>query len=247
MAVAFGWGIGIALGAWVSGGISGGHINPAVTISLATFRGFPWRKVPVYILSQLLGGIVGAAIVYANYHSAIDLFEGGHGVRTVPGTASLFGTYAAPYLSNASAFFEEFIGAFLLLLVLLSVSDKRNGPPPAGLLPLVLFLTLFGLGIAFGTQTGFAVNPARDLGPRILTAMVGYGREVFTYRHQYWIWAGVLAPILGALAATFVYDTFVFTGNESIINRPNKLAREHNAHAMNQERYKMPAGADVGV
>lgn len=76
--------------------------QPQVTISLATFRGFPWRKVPVYILSQLLGGIVGAAIVYANYHSAIDLFEGGHGVRTVPGTASLFGTYAVRVIGRTT-------------------------------------------------------------------------------------------------------------------------------------------------
>lgn len=105
-------------------------------------------------------------------------------------------------------------------MVLLAITDRKNGPPPAGLVPLVLFLVILGLGLAFGAQTGFAVNPARDLGPRIFSAMAGYGKDVFTFRNQYWLWCGVLAPILGALTATAVYDTFVYTGGESIVNRP---------------------------
>ncbi|KAH8114776.1 aquaporin [Phellopilus nigrolimitatus] len=247
LSVAFGWGLGVGLGAWVAAGISGGHINPAITIALATFRDFPWRKVPAFIFAQLLGGVVGAAITYANYFHAINLFEGGAGVRTVPGTASLFGTYAVSYMSNVSAFWDEFLGTFLLVIVLLAVTDKRNGPPPAGLVPLVLFLVVFGIAMVFGAQTGqfcFAINPARDLGPRIFSAMAGYGREVFNFRHQYWLWCGVLAPILGALVATFVYDTLLYTGNESVINRPSASARALHAHAPNQERQKMPAGID---
>jgi aquaglyceroporin related protein, other eukaryote len=85
---------GTALGVWVSSGISGGHINPAVTIALAAFRDFPWRKVPVFVFAQVMGGLCGAGIIYANYIHAIDLVEGGRHVRTVPGTASLFSTYA---------------------------------------------------------------------------------------------------------------------------------------------------------
>ena len=83
-----------ALGVWLSAGISGGHLNPAITIAFATFRGFPWRKVPAYIFAQLLGGVCGAGVAYANYIHAIDLFEGGRHIRTVPGTAGLFSTYA---------------------------------------------------------------------------------------------------------------------------------------------------------
>ena len=79
---------------WFSGGVSGGHINPAVTIAMATFRDFPWRKVPAYIFAQVMGGLCGAAVIYANYFHAIDLYEGGRGIRTVPGTASLFSVYA---------------------------------------------------------------------------------------------------------------------------------------------------------
>lgn len=78
---------------------------------------------------------------------------------------------------------------------------------------------MLGIGFAFGAQTGFAVNPARDLGPRILSAMAGYGRAVFNFRNQYWLWAGVLAPILGALTAGAVYDVLLYSGEDSLVNR----------------------------
>ncbi|KAG7442839.1 aquaporin [Guyanagaster necrorhizus] len=214
--IALGWGFGLALGGWVSVGVSGGHINPAVTLAMATFRGFPWRKVPGYVFAQLMGGIFGAALVYANYYHAINIYEGGH-YRTLS-TARFFGTYALDYLPNAAAFFDEFLGCFILMLVILAATDKRNSPPP-GLFPLALFLTLFGLGVCFGMQTGFAVNPARDLGPRILTAIAGWGKQVFTYRNQYWLWAGVLAPIFGAQIAAMLYDTFIYDSQDSCINR----------------------------
>ena len=83
----------MSLGGWVSGSVSGGHINPAVTLAMATLRDFPWRKVPLYIVAQLLGGICGAGIIYADYIHAIDAFEGGRDVRTLA-TAGLFGTFA---------------------------------------------------------------------------------------------------------------------------------------------------------
>ncbi|PPR03511.1 hypothetical protein CVT24_006999 [Panaeolus cyanescens] len=218
LALAWGWGMGTAMGVWVSSGTSGGHINPAITIAFATFRGFPWRKVPIYIFAQLMGGIVGAAIVYANYFHAINIFEGGRDVRTLA-TASLFSTYAADYLTNVSAFFDEFLGTAVLTLVVFAVIDKRNAPP-AGLAPLVIGLLVLAIGVALGFQTGYAINPARDLGPRLLTAMVGYGKQVFTFRNQYWIWCPVMAPILGALTGALVYDAFIYVGEDSIINKP---------------------------
>ncbi|KDR82496.1 hypothetical protein GALMADRAFT_57615 [Galerina marginata CBS 339.88] len=218
LSINVGWAVGTAMGVWISGGISGGHINPAVTIALATFRGFPWKKVPVYIISQVLGGIVGAAVVYGNYFHALDLVEG-PGVRTLA-TAGLFSTYAASYMTNVSAFFDEFLGTTILMLVVLAMNDKKNMPPPAGLAPLILFILILGIGTSLGMETGYAINPARDLGPRILTSMVGYGREVFDFRNQYWLWCPVLAPILGALFGSLVYDTMLYTGDDSIINKP---------------------------
>lgn len=130
------------------------------------------------------------------------------------------------------------------MLVILACTDKRNGPPPAGLLPIVLFITLFGIGMTFGAQTGFAVNPARDLGPRILTAMVGYGKSVFTFRHQYWLWCGILAPVSGALVAAGVYDLFVFTGCESVVNAVG-VGRRRQAATPQETTVTMPAGVDA--
>jgi aquaglyceroporin related protein len=240
LSISFGWAIGTALGVWVSSGISGGHINPAVTLALAVFRGFPWKKVPIYMISQLLGAWFGAMLVYANYYHAINLFEGGPGVRTVPGTAALFSTYAAHYMTPVSAFFSEFLDTAILLIVVLAIGDRKNAPPPAGLAPLVLFLLILGLGASMGMETGYAMNPARDLGPRIMTYMVGYGREVWDFRNQYWLWTPILGPFAGALAGTAVYDAFVYTGAESIFNRPNAAAQRKHIQAEKAQKEKFP-------
>jgi len=224
LSISFGWGVGTAMGVWVSVGISGGHINPAVTLALATFRGFPWKKVPVYIFAQVMGGLVGAALVYANYIHAIDLFEGGRHIRTL-NTASLFSTYALGYMTNVSCFFSEFLASAVLLIMVLATTDKHNSPAPPGLFPLVLFLLILGIGASLGMETGYAINPARDLGPRLLTSMVGYGKQVYTFRNQYWLWCPVIAPILGAQAGTLFYDVFLFNGPESRINHPSAAAR----------------------
>lgn len=247
LSLSFGWAVGTALGVWVSSGISGGHINPAVTIAFACCRDFPWRKVPAYVFAQVMGGLCGAGIIYANYIHAIDIVEGGRNIRTVPGTAGLFSTYALDYMTSVSCFFDEFIGTVVLLLVVCAVTDARNGPPPAGLVPLVLFIAVLGIGAALGMQTGYAINPARDLGPRLLTSMVGYGKEVYTFRNHYWLWCPVIAPILGAIVGAFIYDLLFFTGSESILNKPNKKARMARHRAAPAERQKPIAGTDSPV
>ncbi|KAF8741061.1 hypothetical protein AX14_005964 [Amanita brunnescens Koide BX004] len=227
LSINFGWAIGAALGVWSSAGISGGHINPAVTLAFATWRGFPWKKVPYYIFAQLMGALVGAALVYANYFHAIDIFEGGRGVRTLK-TASLFSTYAVDYMTAVSCFFSEFLATALMMLVVLATIDKHNSPPPNGLFPLVIFLLILGIGAALGMETGYALNPARDLGPRLLTSMVGYGKAVYTFRNQYWIWCPIMAPILGAQAGTLFYDIFLYNGDDSPINKPASTHRAAN-------------------
>ncbi|KAF8880160.1 aquaporin-like protein [Infundibulicybe gibba] len=214
LSVATGWAIGIAVGVWISGG---GHINPAITMSMATWRGFPLRKVPGYIGAQLFGAWAGAAAVYGNYFHAIDIVEGAKGVRTLK-TAGLFGTYALDYMTPASCFFSEFLATTILLLGLLAITDKRN-KVPSGIVPIALFFVILGIASSLGMETGFALNPARDFGPRLLTSMVGYGGAVYTFRSQYWLWCPILAPILGAQFGTFLYDVLLVAGNDSVVDR----------------------------
>jgi len=221
----FGWALAAACGAWVSGGVSGGHINPVVTLCMAIFRGFPWRKVPSYIFAQVFGAFLGALIVYANYSHAIDIVEGGVGVRTVPGTASLFTSYALDYVSDVNCFFDEFLCSFALLLVIFAVTDHHNGPPPPGLVPLAVFAVIFGITAGLGLQTSFAINPARDLGPRIVTAIVGYGEPVWAYRGQFWLWCTIGGPLAGGFTAAFLYDALIYIGDDGLLNRQSRSAR----------------------
>ncbi|KAF8269546.1 aquaporin [Lactarius quietus] len=235
LSLVIGWACSLSLGVWVASGVTGGHVNPVVTVCLAIFRGFPWRKVPGYILGQLIGAWAGAILVFGNYFHAIDIVEGGKGVRSLK-TASLFSTYTLDYMPSANCFFDEFLGTFVLLLVVFAVTDKRRSSTvPAGLVPLIVFITILGIGTALGMQTGFALNPARDLGPRLMTAMVGYGRQVFNYRNQYWIWSPILGSFCGGVVACFLYDVLIYIGPESPINTPNADARRHIALGENGE------------
>lgn len=212
--ISWGWGIGVMLGAYCSGK-SGGHINPAVTLANCVFRGHPWRKLPVYALAQIAGAMVGAFIVYGNYRSAIDAFEGGVGVRTVTGpnsTAGVFCTYPAPFMTRTGMFFSEFLASAILQFVIFALVDSNIGVGP--LLPLCLFL-IFGIGACFGWETGYAINLARDFGPRLVSYMIGYGSEVWS-AGGYYFWIPMVAPFFGTLAGGALYDLFMYTGERSI-------------------------------
>lgn len=166
-------------------GKSGGHLNPAITLSNCVYRKFPWRKLPVYAAAQVLGAMAGAAVVYGNYRSAIDNFEG-HGVRTVGGnmsTAGIFCTYPQPFMTRTGMFFSEFLASAILQFVIYSLLDNGVGK----LMPLSLFFLIFGLGACFGWETGYAINLARDFGPRLVTYMIGYGPEVWS-AGGYYFW-----------------------------------------------------------
>lgn len=117
------------LGIYVAGD-SGAYLNPAITFSNCLYRQLPWRRFPAYFIAQLLGGMVGSCIVYANYISAIDQYEGGHGIRTVPpapkATAGIFATYPQPFVTKASQFFSEFIASTILIFVIFALKDRAN-------------------------------------------------------------------------------------------------------------------------
>lgn len=189
--------LGVMLGVYVSGS-SGAHINPAVTFANCIYRGFPWRKFPIYMLAQLLGAMCGAAIVYGNYKSAIDVYEGGPDIRTVPGysttaTAGIFCTYPAEFMTKTGQFFSEFLASAILMFVIFALKDDGNlGAGP--LTPLALFFVIFGIGACFGWETGYAINLARDFGPRLVSYMLGYGHEVWAAGNYYfWVCDRVFA------------------------------------------------------
>ena len=149
------------LGVYASG-ISGAHINPAVTFANCVFRKFPWKMLLPYIFAQVTGAMTAAAVVYGNYRSAIDWYEGGAGIRTVPGysdtaTAGIFCTYPQSYMSTTGQFFDEFIASMLLMFLIYTLKDDQN-LGAGNLVPLGLFFVIFGIGACWGWQTGYAIS-----------------------------------------------------------------------------------------
>ena len=183
------------LGVYVAGD-SGAYLNPAITFANCIYRKLPWRRFPIYFLAQLLGGFIGAGVIYANYISAIDDIEG-VGVRTVPpsptATAGIFCTYPQPFLPRANMFFSEFIASTILMFVIFALKDDSN-IGAGNLFPLTLFFLIFGLGACFGWETGYALNLARDFGPRLMSYAVGYGHEVWS-AGGYYFWVGRSPPV----------------------------------------------------
>lgn len=204
------WGLGVTMGCYVAGGISGAHLNPAVTLALAVRRGFPWRKVPVYTIAQVAGAFVGAAIVYLTYREAFAAFDGGtRQVLGDLGTGGIFATYPRPFLSTfPGGFVDQVVGTAILMAGIFAISDARNVPPPAGLAPLLVGLLVVAIGAAFGFNSGYAINPARDLGPRLFTSVGGWGFEVFRAGNAWW-WVPIVAPCAGAVLGAWIYDLLV--------------------------------------
>ncbi|KAF2690240.1 aquaporin [Lentithecium fluviatile CBS 122367] len=220
--ISWGWGLGVMLGVYVAGD-SGAYLNPAITFCSCLFRQLPWRRFPVYFIAQVLGAFVGSGIVYANYISAIDFAEG-HGIRTVPpapnATAGIFCTYPQAFLTKSSQFFSEFIASAILMFVIFALKDPSNNGVGKSdkWFPLCLFFLIFGLGACFGWETGYAINLARDFGPRLMSYAVGYGSEVWS-AGGYYFWIPMVAPFLGCAFGGFLYDLFIFTG-PSPVNTP---------------------------
>jgi MIP family channel proteins len=205
LSINIGWGLAVTMAVYVSGGVSGGHLNPAVTIAAAAFRGFPWSKVLPFIVAQTAGAFVASAIVFASYHEAIAHFDGGVRQVTGPmGTAGIFATYPQPWLSTLGGLIDQIVGTALLVGVILAITDHRNTAPPKNLAPVVVGLLVMLIGATYGLNAGYAINPARDFGPRLFTAVAGWGGGVFTAGNGWW-WVPIVGPILGGLVGGFVY------------------------------------------
>ncbi|KUF95454.1 40S ribosomal protein S5-2 [Phytophthora nicotianae] len=197
------WGIGVLIGVYCSEGISGANLNTAVTLAHCVYGRLPWWKAPGYMISQLLGAFCGAFIIYVMQYQNLNVIDP---YRET--TQSSFATYPSDNISNYTAFYTEFIGTAMLVLSIYAITDKRNrSAGPVGS-PFAFCLMIMALGMAFGMNTGYAVNPARDLGPRIFTAIAGWGSKVFTIRN-YYFWIPLVADSLGGVCGAGLYRVLV--------------------------------------
>ncbi len=194
------WGLAVTMGIYIAGKISGAHLNPAVTISLAIYRDFPWRKVLPYILVQVLGAFVAAALVYWNYMPAFQAFDPG-----LDKTAGIFTTFPTFAQVPFAGLLDQTIGTALLLMLIFAITDERNQPPGANLGALMVGLVVVAIGMAFGGMHGYAINPARDFGPRLFTALAGFKNNGLTDGPRVF-WVPIVGPILGGIIGSAVYD-----------------------------------------
>src|SRR5262249_45840760 len=191
--ITLGWGLGVAMGVYLAGKISGAHLNPAVTITVAAFRGFPWSKVAPYIVAQVAGAFLAAAIVFWNYLPAFYKAD-----PQLNHTAGVFPTFPAFPAVPMAGLLDQTIGTALLLLMIFAVTDDRNQAPTGNMVPLVIGLIVVAIGISFGGMHGYAINPARDFGPRLFTVVAGFRNNGLTDGNMVF-WVPIVGPILGGL------------------------------------------------
>jgi glycerol uptake facilitator protein len=198
--ITFAWGLGVTFGVYAAGRISGAHLNPAVTLALALFRGFEWSKCLPYVLAQTAGAFAGAAIVFLNYRQAFASFD-----PLLEKTAGIFCTFPAFPGTPSAGFFDQVLGTALLLFLIFAVTDERNVKLAPGLAPLVIGLIVVAIGMSFGALHGYAINPARDLGPRLLTVLAGFRNNGLTDGTGVW-WIPIAGPLLGGVLGAGLYD-----------------------------------------
>ncbi len=217
--IAWGWAFAVAFGVYVAGGVSGAHINPAVTVAFAVRRKFPWRKVGPYIVAQVVGAFAGAALVYLLYSDAINAFNEAMGVsRTDPDgniSFSIFATFPAPYFDGNMwiPLADQIVGTAFLVMFVVAIVDMRNAAVKAGLGPLLIGLAVAAIGISFGANAGYAINPARDFGPRLFAWMAGWGDIALpgTVDGSFtaYFWVPIVGPLIGGVIGVIVYDLFI--------------------------------------
>jgi glycerol uptake facilitator protein len=203
-AIAMGWGLGVTFGIYVAARLSGAHLNPAVSIALAAFRGFKWAKVGPYAIAQFLGAFVAALLVRWNYSEAIAAIDPNHTIATQGIFSTLPGNGALP-ITTMEAFRDQVIGTAILVFVIFAITDLKSGAPAANLGPLIIGLLVVGLGIAWGSVAGYAINPARDFGPRVAQFITGYGGAMRDQNGSFYFWVPIVAPAIGALVGGALY------------------------------------------
>ncbi|WP_113718058.1 MIP/aquaporin family protein [Arthrobacter dokdonensis] len=221
--ITWGWALAVAMGVYVAGGVSGAHINPAVTLAFAVRRKFAWNKVIPYIVAQVVGAFAAAALLYLVYYNAIDAFNkalGNQARDTGKGfiTFSIFATFPAPYFNGnlTIPFIDQVLGTALLVILIVAIIDVRNMAVKANLGPLIIGLAVAAIGMSFGANAGYAINPARDFGPRLFAWMAGWGDVALPGTvsgipgaFSWYFWVPIVGPLVGGVIGVFLYDWFI--------------------------------------
>jgi MIP family channel proteins len=184
-------------------------MNPAVSLSMLLRRNLGLLRFGVYIIAQCLGSFLAAALVFLAYYDNINKYDGGSRQTIGPqATAGIFTTFRSANISNGSALLDQVVGTSLLVGLVLAITDKQNEDMEHGFKAIMLGNAILAIGLSFGMNAGYPINPARDLMPRIFTAIAGWGSEVFTV-YDYYFWVPIVGPFIGAVAAVVVYDLFM--------------------------------------
>ncbi|MFP6672537.1 MAG: MIP/aquaporin family protein [Pirellulaceae bacterium] len=237
LSINLGWGLAVVFGVYVAGGVTGAHINPAVTLALAVNRQFPWSKVLPYMAAQFIGAFLASALIYVVYVEAIDAYEVAVAQEIVVQesteevsevmavtaeeppprtlkTAGIWATYPRQFstrrwISNWSGFLDQVVGTALLLLCICALTDKRNMAPKSNLAPLLIGAVVLMIGMSMGANCAYAINPARDLSPRLFTWLAGWGDQVFRSPNTTWYLVPIMGPFLGGIIGVQLYRLMI--------------------------------------
>jgi glycerol uptake facilitator len=208
--VCISWGLAVTLAIYVTGSVSGTHANPAVTLALAIYRGFPWRKVLPYAGAQVVGGFVGAIIVYVLFQPVIDHYNQVHNLtREAGGAAGVFFTHPGLAITPLHALSDQIILTAFLLLGIFAITEQYNEMAPgANAGALIIGFLVAAIGASMGYLEAWAINPARDLGPRIFAYFAGWGSAAFPSPGNYW-WIPVVGPLVGGVVGAGFYQLLI--------------------------------------
>ena len=196
--ITLGWGLAVMLGVYTARR-SGAHINPAVTLAFAVSRDFPWRKVIPYSLAQVAGAFVAAALIFLNYHPAFMKVD-----PNLETTASVFATFPAFPEAPMAGFIDQVLGTALLVFLILAIVEHA----PDSLQPALIGSVVLAIGISFGAMHGYAINPARDFGPRLFIVLAGFKNNGLTDGTNIF-WVPIAGPLLGGVAGGLLFDACV--------------------------------------
>jgi len=204
--ICFGYGLALMIGICISGGVSGGHLNPAVTLAMAAIKNLKPIQIPIYMAGQYLGAFLAALVLWGEYADAIRMVDADYTGAT-RGIFASYPSFPTDQVTIASLAMDQILGTAFLLIIILAVTDEKNMKIQSSMVPITIGLGLTAIHISFGLNAGSAVNPARDFSPRLLTLIAGW-EEPFKAGDS-WFWIPWLLPHVGGLLGAGLYKLMV--------------------------------------